>query len=216
MRILIVDTEPLIEDALGALLYRRGHEVVAGVSGPDAAEAAARGHRPDLVLVHLGASAGGTIEATRRVTAALPGVGIVVLTSTADEDTLFQVLRAGARGCLTKDLRGDSFCDLLEGIEKGGVALSPGVARKVLRAFTEGAPPPRAVQEHLTEREVEVLTAMTQGITSNRLLAKALCVSENTVRFHIRNILTKLHLHSRAAALAWALTHEALTPWGGE
>lgn len=207
MRILVVDDKALIGDALRALLEARGHRVV-GTAEPSDAIRLARIHLPNVILVDMDGPIQAFIETTRGVSSAAPDAAVVVVTDSPDEELLFQALRAGARGYLTKDLHADRFCSLLEGIERGEPALTPGLARRLVEAFGGDAPTtPGRGHGHLTDREVEILSAMTGGATSNRMLAKALSVSENTVRFHIRNILAKLHLHSRTAAVAWALTH---------
>jgi len=129
---------------------------------------------------------------------------VVVLTASEDDDDLFEAMASGAQGYLLKNIDPDQFFALLEGVAQGEPAFTPRLARKVLHAFQR----PRAPLQSpgtLTTREQEVLELLVQGITSNRELATRLVVSENTVKYHLRNILMKLHLRNRAQVVAHAL-----------
>jgi DNA-binding NarL/FixJ family response regulator len=140
------------------------------------------------------------------------------LTASDDDASLFQAIKSGAKGYLLKDLESTEFFSLLEGVGRGEPALTPGLARKLLDEFAR--PRRAAVEAHdpdaLTERETEVLELMVDGVTSNRKLAAKLGVSENTVKFHVRNILDKLHLHNRAQVVGYALRHRIVEPSASE
>ena len=138
----------------------------------------------------------------------LPAVAVVVLTASEDDADLFEAVKSGAQGFLPKDLEATRFFELLEGVTRGEPALTPGLARKVLGAFArpESGPAPQPA-DALTTREREVLELLVQGITSNRELAERLFVSENTIKYHLRHILDKLHLQNRAQVIAYALRH---------
>ena len=116
----------------------------------------------------------------------------------------------GAQGYLLKNLEADEFFALLERASRGEPALTPSLARKLLQEFAKPAAPEPADDDAdaLTSREREVLELMVEGVTANRKLSKRLGVSENTVKFHVRNILDKLRLHSRAQAVGYALRHK--------
>ncbi|HYO75104.1 MAG TPA: response regulator transcription factor, partial [Thermoanaerobaculia bacterium] len=105
----------------------------------------------------------------------------------------------------------EEFFDLLEGAQRGEPALTPSLARKLLQEFAKPAEPVAPAieedQDALTAREREVLELMVEGVTSNRKLARQLNVSENTIKFHVRNILDKLRLHNRAEVVGYALRH---------
>jgi DNA-binding NarL/FixJ family response regulator len=213
MRLLIADDHALFRESLRALVESRGIEVVGeAVNGREAVELAGR-LRPDIVLMDLGMPEVGGLEATRRLVAAQPDVRVVVLTASTEDEDLFEALQAGAQGYLLKDLDADSFFKLLEGALAGQPALTPELSRKILQAFSRRPQQPeREDPDALTGRELEVLNLLVDGITSNRQLARRLQVSENTVKFHVRNILDKLHLHNRAQAVSVALRRKMVAP----
>lgn len=213
MRILLADDHTLFRSSLRSLLEARGVEVVGEASdGKQAVQLAGR-LRPDLVLMDLSMPVLNGIEATRLLTTEIPELKVVILTASMEDEDLFEALRAGAHGYLLKNLEADSFFDLLDRALAGEPALTPQLSRKVLQAFSKREPrPPHEDPDALTDRERTVLELLVDGITSNRQLAKRLEVTENTVKFHVRNILDKLHLHNRAQAVSHALRHRLVTP----
>jgi DNA-binding NarL/FixJ family response regulator len=156
------------------------------------------------------------LAATRLISAEMPQVKVVVLTASDDDANLFEAIKSGAQGYLLKNLESKEFIALLEGVGRGEPALTPLLASKLLQEFAR--PPRPATESHdpdaLTDREREVLELLVHGVTSNRKLAKQLGVSENTVKFHVRNILDKLHLHNRAQVVGFALRHGMVAPPG--
>jgi DNA-binding NarL/FixJ family response regulator len=216
MRVLIADDHPLFRDGLHSLLEARGIEVVGEArNGRDAVDQTKR-LQPDVVLMDLNMPELDGLEATRLISAQHPDVKVVVLTASEDDANLFEAIKSGAQGYLFKNLSSDEFFRLLEGVAHGEPALTPGLARKLLGEFARpAAPVPSAAPpeaELLTEREREVLTLLVQGITSNRELAERLVVSENTVKYHLRNILDKLHVQNRAQVVAYAMRHGMVDP----
>lgn len=207
MRLLIADDHTLFRDSLRSLLEARGHEVAGEARTGEEVVELVRTAEPDVVLMDLAMPGMGGLEATREILAERPDVRIVVLTASTEEGDLFEALRAGAQGYLMKDLEADAFFELLEKVLRGEPALPPELSRKVLKEFASGgaAVGERVDPDALTDRELEVLRAMVQGVTSNRALARHLGVAENTVKFHVRNVLDKLHVHDRAQAVAHAL-----------
>jgi len=149
------------------------------------------------------------LAATRMISAEGLEVKVVVLTASDDDAHLFEAIKSGAQGYLLKDLEASQFFALLEGVERGEPALTPSLARRLLAEFAHPAKTVPAQQnpDALTDREREVLELLVRGITSNRKLAAQLGVSENTVKFHLRNILDKLHLNNRAQVVSYALRH---------
>jgi len=208
VRILIVDDHALFRDGLRSLLQSRGHEVVGEAkNGLQAIDLVAQLH-PDLVLMDVSMPEMNGLEATRELTARQSDVKVVVLTASEDNETLFDAIKAGAQGYLLKNLEADEFFSLLDRASQGEPALTPSLARKLLQEFAKPAPVRAAAEQgadELTERERDVLELMVEGVTSNRKLAHRLGLSENTVKFHVRNILDKLRLHTRAEAVGYAL-----------
>ncbi len=207
MKVVIADDHALFRDSLSSLLGAHDIEVV-GQAGTGA-EAVEKTHRlrPDIVLMDLDMPEMDGLEATRRISAELPEVKVVMLTVSTDDEDLFEAIKAGAEGYLVKDLKSERFLALLTGVARGEPALTPLLAKKLLSEFAK--PDDRRSADSdpdaLTDREMEVLQAMVEGITSNRALAGRLGVSQNTVKFHVRNILDKLHLNNRAQAVGYAL-----------
>jgi DNA-binding NarL/FixJ family response regulator len=155
----------------------------------------------------------GGLDATRILTAELPKIKVVALTASEEDSDLFEAIKSGAEGFLRKDIEFERFHELLQGVTRGEPALTPMLARKLLREFAQPAPS-RAERspDGLTERELEVLELLVEGVTSNRELAERLIVSENTVKYHLRNILDKLHVRNRAQVIAYALRHGLVRP----
>ena len=216
MRILIVDDHALFRDSLRSLLTARDLEVVGEAGDGKEAIRLAWELKPDIVLMDLMMPEMDGLEATKRLAAELPEVKVVVLTAADDDAKLFEAIKSGAKGYLLKNLESSEFFELLEGVSRGEPALTPALARKLLDEFAR--PTSRREREDpdaLTEREREVLELMVGGTTTNRKLAKALGVSENTVKFHVRNILDKLHLHNRAQVVGYALRHRMVEPSEG-
>jgi len=219
MRILIADDHALFRDSLRSLLESQDIEVVAEAKNGQEAIDLTWECKPDVVLMDLSMPEMDGLEATKRIAAELPDVKVIILTASDEDSQLFEAIKSGAKGYLLKDLKSAQFFSLLEGVDRGEPALTPAVARKLLDEFARPKKPTKEEYDPdaLTDREREVLELMVQGTTSNRRLAKHLGVSENTVKFHVRNILDKLHLHNRAQVVAYALrTRLVESPPAGE
>jgi DNA-binding NarL/FixJ family response regulator len=211
MRVVIADDHQLFRDGLRSLLEARGIEVVGEARDGREAVDQARRLNPDVVLMDLSMPQVNGLAATRLISAELPSVKVVILTASEDDADLFEAIKSGAQGYLFKNVESDEFFRLLEGVARGDPALTPGLARKLLGEFARPAPPAQtSVAERpvvLTDREREVLNLLVQGVTSNRELAERLVVTENTVKYHLRNILDKLHVQNRAQVVAYAVRH---------
>ena len=208
MRILIADDHPLFRDGLRSLLTAQGHEVVGEAHNGHEAVELAQKLRPELVMMDVSMPELDGIGATRQITAEVPGVKVVILTASDQDETLFEAIKAGAQGYLQKNLEAEEFFALLDRVTRGEPGLTPLLARKLLQEFAKPVAEPKIshdMPDALTTREREVLELMVEGVTSNRKLAKRLDLSENTVKFHVRNILDKLHLHNRAQVVGYAL-----------
>jgi DNA-binding NarL/FixJ family response regulator len=219
MRVLIADDHPLFRDGLRGLLEVRGIDVAGEARNGREAVDQARRLQPDVVLMDLDMPELDGLAATRLISAQLPSVKVVILTASEDDANLFEAIKSGAQGYLYKNLDSAEFFRLLEGVADGQPALTPGLARKLLGEFARPASaPPASVAARtappgsLTEREREVLDLLVQGVTSNKELAERLVVTENTVKYHLRNILDKLHVQNRAQVVAFAVRHGMVEP----
>jgi DNA-binding NarL/FixJ family response regulator len=214
MRILIADDHALFRDSLRSLLEANGLEVLGEArNGREAVELAHK-LKPDVVLMDLSMPEMDGLAATRLISADQPEVKVVVLTASDEDAKLFEAIKSGAQGYLLKNLESEDFFTLLDGVNRGEPALTPALARKLLQEFARPAQTSAPPQDPdaLTDREREVLELLVNGVTSNRKLAKQLGVSENTVKFHVRNILDKLHLHNRAQVVSYAIRHRIVQP----
>ncbi|MBI2201529.1 MAG: response regulator transcription factor [Armatimonadetes bacterium] len=205
MRVLIVDDHNLFRDGVASLLGVRGYQVVGQASDGEEALVKARELRPDLVLMDIRMPRMGGVAATRLLKAEMPDITVVMLTASDDEADLFEAIKSGAQGYLLKDLKADAFFALLAGVERGEAAISPRMAAHMLDEFSRLAKGKRPEESSnaLSEREAEVLSLVAQGRT-NKEVAAALYISDNTVKYHLRNILDTLHLENRAQVVAYA------------
>ncbi|MEO8477192.1 MAG: response regulator transcription factor [Actinomycetota bacterium] len=211
MRVLLADDHALFREGLVSLLRTRDIEVVGQASDGAEAVVLARALMPDTILMDLTMPGMGGLEATRVIKAELPDIKVVILTvSEADED-LFEAIRSGAHGYLVKSTPSEDFFELLEALGRGEAPLSRGLAGKIVRYLASGGATDAA---SLTPREDEVLRLVAEGRT-NHDIATALEVTDATIKFHMSNILNKLHLENRAQAVAFAhrhgLAHEPAT-----
>lgn len=209
MRVVIADDHALFRESLRKLMEERGIQVVGEATTGREAVDLSRQLRPDVVLMDLKMPEMDGLAATKIISAEMEGIKVVVLTASSEDGDLFEAIKGGAEGYLRKDLESKEFFALLEGVGRGEPALSPSLARKLLKEFADPHTRTKQVEDPdaLTPREEEVLQLMVEGTTSNRALARRLGVSENTVKFHVRNILDKLHLHNRAQVVGYAYRH---------
>ena len=213
MRVLLADDHALFRAGIASLLKAWGLEVVAQAGDGDEAILQARQLRPDLIFMDIKMPHRNGLEATRAIKAEMPDIKVVMLTVSDDEADLFEAIKSGAEGYLLKNLREGEFAELLARLGQGEPIISPPLARKLLQEFArlkEGRQETNSDDE-LTEREKHVLALVARGDT-NREIGAALYISENTVSFHMRNILGKLHLRNRAQVVGWALKHGFLPP----
>lgn len=212
MRILIADDHALFRQSLSALLAARGHEVVGEAANGREAVKLAHELRPELVLMDLSMPELDGLAATRLISGDHPELRVVILTASDDDQNLFEAIKSGAQGYLLKNLDADAFFDKLDGVARGEPALTPALARKLMRELSHPGRGRDRDPDALTERELEVLACLVDGVTSNKSLADRLSVSENTIKFHVRNILEKLHLSNRAQVVAFALKNRLVDP----
>ena len=204
IRVLIVDDHAIVRQGIRALLAtERDIQVIGEASNGAEAVEQAQTLCPDVILMDLVMSKMDGIEAIRRITARQSDVRILVLTSFAADDQVFPAIKAGALGYLLKDTGPQDLLHAIHQVRRGEPALEPSIALKVL---AELAHPPQKppTPDPLTGRELDVLRLVAEG-RSNREIAELLVITEMTVRTHVSNILSKLHLASRTQAALYAL-----------
>ena len=196
--------------------YRRGMQIVVELEGTarvvgeasngDEALAVCTRLRPDIVLMDVRMPGVGGIEACRRIRWAVPETRIIMLTMSDEEDDLFEAIKAGASGYLLKDVPGEEVLAAIGRVGEGQAIIPASMAATLLTEFARLSHDPEPLQRSLpplTDREGGVLRLVARG-QANREIAEALVISENTVKNHVRNILEKLHLHSRVEAAVYA------------
>jgi DNA-binding NarL/FixJ family response regulator len=209
LRVMVVDDHALFRRGLQMVLDQEGDLELVGEAA-DGAEAVERAQElmPDVVLMDVRMPRRSGIEAARELKDVLPHAKILMLTISDDEADLYDAIKAGASGYLLKEIPIEEVADAIRSVWAGQSRISPSMASKLLSEFatmSKRADEPRAVPApKLTDRELEVLQLVAQGM-NNRDIAKQLFISENTVKNHIRNILEKLHLHSRMEAVAYGI-----------
>ncbi|MEJ2734765.1 MAG: response regulator transcription factor [Anaerolineae bacterium] len=204
IRVLIVDDHAIVRKGIRALFRNLPEiEVVGEAENGREAIAAVEKLQPDVVLMDLLMPEMDGIEATDRVMDQHPDVRILVLTSFAGEDKVFPAIKAGALGYHLKDSSPEDLVQAIHQVHRGESSLHPVIARKVLQELSRPSERP-PTPDPLTPREVEVLQLVAQG-RSNQEIADQLVISETTVRTHVSNILSKLHLASRTQAALYAL-----------
>ena len=207
MKVLIVDDHALFRDGVASLLKAWGMEVAGQASDGLEALERARALQPDLILMDIRMPNCNGLEATRLIKAEMPEMKVVMVTVSDEEEDLFEAIKSGAQGYVLKNMSGDEFGRVLTDIAGGEAPLSRGLAAKILAEFARMRREPLAKasdKEDLSERECEVLQLVAGGAT-NKEIAGTLFISENTVNYHMKNILAKLHLRNRAQAVAYAL-----------
>ena len=210
MRILLADDHALVRDGIASLLRAWGHEVVGQAADGEVAVRMAADLRPELILMDVRMPVLTGIEATRRIKVDQPELSIVMLTVSEDEDDLFAAIKAGAQGYLLKNLESPQLRSMLERVRRGEPAITPATAARIIEEFGRREREPDNAPDQLTERELDVLRLVTEGLR-NREIAERLHISGNTVKFHLGNILGKLHATSRTELAARAL-REGLVP----
>ena len=202
MRILVADDHSLFRDGLVSLLEAAGMDVVGQVGDGETAIEAALRLRPDVVLMDLNMPGIGGLEALRRLRAEWPAVQVVMLTVSEEQADLVAAVQAGARGYLLKHLKADEFLDMLHGLERGEAAMSRLTTARLLSGVSQLSH--SGAGANLTEREEELLRLLAEGL-SNKSIAQKLSLSENTVKYHLKNILQKLGVHNRTEAATQAI-----------
>ncbi len=207
IRVLITDDQRVVRDGLTMLVgLIEGVEVIGTASDGVEALARAKAELPDVVLMDLRMPHMEGAQATREIVAALPGTRVLVLTTYADDESLFPALQAGARGYLTKDASAEEIEQAIRAVAAGHTHLDPVVQQRLLEAVQSPTSTPTEQDQQpdeLTAREAEVLKLIASGL-SNAEIAESLVVSNATVKTHINRIFAKIGARDRAQAVRYA------------
>ncbi len=203
--VLLVDDQQLIRQGIEILLDAEPDISVVGQAsnGQEAIERTAALH-PDVVLMDVQMPVMDGVTATAEIVRRFPAVAVIILTTFDDDETVFDGLKAGARGYLLKDISSDEMADAVRAVAAGGALIEPSITRRVVAEFSRlasrPADPQAALPEPLTERELDVLHALARGL-SNREIAEQLYITEGTVKNHVSNLLGKLEVRDRMQAV---------------
>lgn len=216
MRVLLVDDHRVMVEGLSNFLAAHGIEVLGVATDGLEAITLAQELNPDVILMDIRMPRCDGLSATRQIKALRPEIKILMLTTSAEDQDLFESVRSGAVGYLLKSISGSAFIEALQGLEQGTPPFSPGLASRLLNEFArlsvrdEGSSglanrskDREGQADGLTERQTEVLRLVAQGLTY-RKVAERLSLSERTVRFHMTEIISRLHLQNRNQVLAYA------------
>jgi DNA-binding NarL/FixJ family response regulator len=220
VRVLVVDDQRVVRDGL-ALLLRVAPDVDLVGTAENGQVALDRLDElaPDVVLMDLRMPVMDGVEATRRIRAGHPSVQVIVLTTYADDESVFAALRAGARGYLTKDADADEIVRAVRRVHAGEAMLDTSVQARLLDALGAAVPAsalarpaePADLPDDLTPREAEVLALIAEGL-SNAEIARRLVVSEATVKTHVNRLFAKTGVRDRAQAVRYAYRHGLAQP----
>lgn len=212
MKVLLVDDHSLFLSGLQSLLAASGITVVGTArDGLEAVEAVRR-LQPDVVLMDIQMPGCDGLTATRLIKTEFPEIKIVILTMTDEDQLLFEAVKSGASGYMLKNLEAEPFLELLDGVVRGETVFSPGLADRLLKEFvvewdkktdaelTHG----EKARKQLTLRQEEVLIHIARGLAYKQVAA-ILNISENTVKYHLHEILERLHVENRVQAIAYAV-----------
>ncbi|HSD85763.1 MAG TPA: protein kinase, partial [Anaerolineae bacterium] len=205
IKVLLVDDHAVVRQGLRTFLELQDDMQIVGeaANGMEAIEQAQR-VQPDIVLLDLAMPKLGGVEATPSIIAACPQARVIILTSFGEDDQVIPAIRAGAQGYLLKDIPPHDLVQAVREAYQGKAQLHPDVARKLMSAVAAPPAAPPSPEPDLTERELEVLRLIAQGL-NNQQIAQQLTISEKTVKTHVSNILGKLHVDDRTQAAIYAL-----------
>ncbi|HMC41412.1 MAG TPA: response regulator transcription factor [Acidimicrobiales bacterium] len=216
IRVLIADDQALFRRGLYVVLGTEdGIEVVGEAENGEEAVSKSEELAPDVVLMDVRMPKVNGIDAARTIRGIAPTTKILMLTVSDEEDDLYEAIKAGANGYLLKEISVEEVAEAIRAVVQGQSLISPSMASKLLSEFNTLVKKAEEKQQFpapaLTSRELEVLRLVAKGM-SNREIADQLYISENTVKNHVRNILEKLHLHSRMQAVMYAVREQLIDP----
>ncbi len=204
MRVLVVDDHPLFRDGIVSLLEAAGFEVVGQAQNGQEAILQVQTLRPDLVLMDISMPEMTGLEALEEIKTTEPSTQVVMLTVSEDDEDLLNAIQAGASGYLLKNLDADQFLELLAGLQQGEAAMTRKTTARLIAGVAAQAAHAEENEIRLTKRELELLHLVAEGC-SNKAIGQRLSVSENTVKYHMRNILQKMQVQNRTEAVHVAM-----------
>jgi len=204
IRILITDDHAVVREGLRTLIGTEpGMEVIGDAAdGVEAVEIACA-LKPDVILMDMVMPRMGGLEAIQKIKEQCPDAQVLVLTSFSDDETVFPAIKAGALGYLLKNTPPDRLLSAIRDVHQGNPSMSPDIANKLMSELQRKSDLP-PTEDPLTDREMDVLKLVARGMT-NLEIAEELVISEGTVRTHVSNVLSKLHLANRTQAALFAL-----------
>jgi DNA-binding NarL/FixJ family response regulator len=208
IKILIADDHKLFRQGLKSLMRTREDmvEVVGEAASGKEAKQLAEELRPDVILMDIYMPEGDGLQVTREIKKKYPNINVVMLTSSEDDEHLYEAVQLGASGYLLKSLDADELFNLLHGVMHGEAAMTRAMAKRLLKRIAKRTSDLEKGEETLTERELAVLRLIARG-ASNSEIGEKLFISVNTVKTHLRNILQKLKLDNRTQAATYAVQH---------
>jgi DNA-binding NarL/FixJ family response regulator len=213
IRVLFVEDHRLLADSLSAMLAREPDIEVVGIAGTVAEAKEMARERLDVVLMDYHLPDGTGAEATRSIKARWPSARVVMVTALSDDETVLESIQAGADGYLTKDRAAEEVVLAVRAADAGETLLPRSVIQEIARrvAAARERDEERRVIEPLTPRELEVLRALTEGLSTPEICER-LYIAPNTLRTHVQNIMGKLRVHSKLEAVAFALRYRLVEP----
>jgi DNA-binding NarL/FixJ family response regulator len=211
MRVLVADDHSLFRDGIVSLLEAAGYEIVGQAGNGKDALALSQELDPELVLLDISMPEMDGLEVLRRIRDNQPDTKVVILTVSDEDDDLMAAVQAGANGYLHKSLTAERFLDLIQGLERGEAAITRRTTTRLIQELGEKVRPEIEPYESLTGREIDLLHLVASG-QSNRAIAQTLSISENTVKYHMKNILQKLHAQNRTEAVTHAMQAGLINP----
>ena len=205
IRVAVADDQRLFAKGLSGLVdMLPGVEVVGVAFDGEEVVALCRDQEPDVVLMDISMPKKDGISATREIRNLLPQTAVIILTGHEEDEHVFEGIKAGAQGYLLKDSELEDLSRAIRTVHAGDTIIAPNLAQKMLNTFESGGPRGSRLAPPLTERELQVIRALAQGM-SDRQIAQALGISEKTVRNHTSNIYRKLHIFDRTQAVIYAI-----------
>ncbi|HUJ87404.1 MAG TPA: response regulator [Burkholderiales bacterium] len=207
VKAVLVDDHPLFRKGLAELFEHDGRIRVLGVAASLADARPLLAGQPDVLIMDLNLPGQDGVESIRRLREEGLAIPVVALTMSEAEDDMAAALRAGARGYLLKSMEPDEVIEAIARAARGEVVVAPAMTAKLVRLLDGKPDATGSLMAQLTPREREILECLTQG-KSNKAIAKELAISVDTVKLHVRNLLTKLNLSSRVEAAVYAVRHD--------